>query len=77
MTLRVIRGWERLDDGLKGGALALGNFDGVHRGHRRVIEDALAAARRLGAPGGVISFEPHPRRYFQPDSAGSLSITAE
>lgn len=68
MTLRVIHGWRDLPAGQRGAAVALGNFDGVHLGHRRVIADARAAAARLGAPSGVISFEPHPRRYFQPDA---------
>jgi riboflavin kinase/FMN adenylyltransferase len=48
--------------------VALGNFDGVHVGHQRVIDDAVAAARRLSAPLGVISFEPHARMHFEPDS---------
>ena len=48
--------------------MALGNFDGVHLGHQRVIADAAEAARRLSAPLGVISFEPHARMHFQPDA---------
>lgn len=48
--------------------MALGNFDGVHRGHRQVIAAAREAASRLDVPSGMISFEPHPRRYFQPDA---------
>lgn len=48
--------------------MALGNFDGVHRGHQRVIAAAAQAAREAGAPLGVISFEPHPRRFHQPDA---------
>lgn len=51
-----------------GAAIALGNFDGLHAGHRAVIADAQAAAARLGAPVGVATFEPAPRRYFQPDA---------
>lgn len=51
-----------------GAAIALGNFDGLHAGHRAVIEDARRAAKRLGAPLGVATFEPAPRRHFQPDA---------
>ncbi len=51
-----------------GAAIALGNFDGLHAGHRAVIESAREAAMRLGAPLGVATFEPPPRRYFQPDA---------
>jgi len=49
---------------LRGASVAMGNFDGVHLGHRSVIN----LARREGVPLGVISFEPHPRSYFAPDS---------
>jgi len=52
----------------KGAAIALGNFDGLHAGHRAVIESAREAARRLKAKLGVATFEPPPRRYFQPDA---------
>ena len=49
---------------LRGASVAIGNFDGVHRGHQVLVEDA----RKAGSPVGVISFEPHPRRFFQPDA---------
>lgn len=51
-----------------GAAIALGNFDGLHAGHRAVIESARAAGKRIGAPLGVATFEPSPRRHFQPDA---------
>ena len=50
-----------------GAAIALGNFDGLHAGHRAVIEDARKQAKQIGAPLGVATFEPAPRRFFQPD----------
>lgn len=68
MPIEVIHGWQGLPPAARGAAVALGNFDGVHLGHQRVIADAVAAARDLGVPAGVISFEPHPRRWFQPDA---------
>src|SRR4051812_7177972 len=46
----------------------MGNFDGVHRGHQRVIAAAALAAREAEAPLGVISFDPHPRRFHQPQA---------
>ncbi|WP_421913609.1 bifunctional riboflavin kinase/FAD synthetase [Mesorhizobium sp.] len=52
---------------LRGGVVAIGNFDGVHRGHQAVLERALAEARRLGVPALVLTFEPHPRKVFRPD----------
>ena len=67
MSLKVIHHWKGLTEGDRGAAVALGNFDGVHRGHQRVIAQAAKGAREHGCPLGVISFEPHPRRVFQPD----------
>jgi riboflavin kinase/FMN adenylyltransferase len=52
---------------LKGAVLALGNFDGVHRGHRAVIGAATSRAAALGVPAAVMTFEPHPRLFFKPD----------
>jgi riboflavin kinase/FMN adenylyltransferase len=64
----VIEQWRGLAADARGAAVALGAFDGIHRGHRAVIASAAAAARRLGAPLGVVTFEPHPRRLFVPDA---------
>ena len=69
MPLKLIHGWQGLDAADRGAALALGNFDGVHRGHQQVIAGAARAAGALRAPLGVVTFEPHPRRWFQPDAA--------
>lgn len=49
---------------------ALGNFDGVHRGHQAVIGRAVSAARALGVAAAAVTFEPHPRRYFAPETPG-------
>ncbi len=53
----------------KGGVFALGNFDGVHRGHQVVISAALDKARNMGVTANVLTFEPHPRSLFQPNTA--------
>ena len=50
--------------GLEGAVVAIGNFDGLHRGHRGVIARARALARRLGKPCAVLTFEPHPADFF-------------
>src|SRR5262245_47550078 len=54
-------------DGLRGAVVAIGNFEGVHRGHRAVIDKAVTLARALGRPAAVLTFEPHPRAFFRPD----------
>lgn len=65
---------ERLDGGsavpdhLRGGIVALGNFDGFHLGHQAVVGRAVARARAEGRPVLVATFDPHPVRYFKPDA---------
>lgn len=65
--MRIFRDYHGIPEPWRGGALALGNFDGVHRGHQAVIEEAGRIAASLGKPFGVICFEPHPRQVFRPD----------
>ncbi|MEE8455775.1 MAG: bifunctional riboflavin kinase/FAD synthetase [Limibaculum sp.] len=66
--MQRIKGFEGLAPGQRGASVALGNFDGVHRGHQALIAEAARAGGQIGAPTGVITFEPHPRRFFQPDA---------
>ncbi|MEL7107817.1 MAG: riboflavin biosynthesis protein RibF [Pseudomonadota bacterium] len=61
--MTVIAHYKHVPDSARGFSIALGNFDGVHAGHRAVIAGAMAA----GAPLGVATFEPPPRQYFRPD----------
>ena len=77
MAARIIRGWRGLGADQKGAVVAVGAFDGVHRGHQAVIADAAGFARDLNAPLGVVSFDPHPRRFFQPDAAPFGLMTPE
>lgn len=58
---------EPLPEELKGGVVAIGNFDGVHRGHQTVLARALNVAEKKGLPALVLTFEPHPRTVFRPD----------
>lgn len=64
--MKILRGSGRLDAEDRGASVAIGNFDGVHRGHQRILETAREAGG--GAPLGVVTFEPHPRSFFSPGS---------
>lgn len=59
---------ENLPAGAQGAVVAIGNFDGVHKGHRALVLEAASIARTLKAPLAVLTFEPHPREFFQPDA---------
>ncbi|MCD2314588.1 bifunctional riboflavin kinase/FAD synthetase [Sphingomonas sp. IC-11] len=59
---------EALSDALRGGIVALGNFDGFHLGHQAVVGRAVERARAEGRPALVATFDPHPMRFFKPDS---------
>jgi riboflavin kinase/FMN adenylyltransferase len=67
--MQVHRGYWSLPKAALHGVVAIGNFDGVHRGHRALIERAREQADALRAPLGVITFEPHPREVLIPDRA--------
>jgi len=64
-----LSGERRVPDALRGGVIALGNFDGFHRGHQAVVGRAVAMAREQGRPALVATFDPHPVRFFKPDAA--------
>jgi riboflavin kinase/FMN adenylyltransferase len=64
---RTLPGDQPLPEDLRGGVVAIGNFDGVHLGHRAVLDRALSIARQAGRPAIALTFEPHPRSFFRPD----------
>ncbi len=65
--MQVFKDYREIPDAFRSAAIAIGNFDGVHLGHRAVIGEAGRIARAQGLPWAVMSFEPHPRLYFKPD----------
>ncbi|RJE85395.1 bifunctional riboflavin kinase/FAD synthetase [Paracoccus onubensis] len=72
--MQIHRDWTGLSADCRDATVAMGNFDGVHLGHRAVIE---AAAKAADAPLGVLTFEPHPREFFAPDAPPFRLMNAE
>lgn len=64
--MRVIRGGASTPSTVPGAVLAIGNFDGLHRGHQAVLAATAEMARERGIAAGLLTFEPHPRTYFAP-----------
>ena len=70
--MQIHQDYQWLDPSARGASVAMGNFDGVHRGHQSVIDLA-----RGPAPLGIITFEPHPRQFFAPQSPAFRLMNAE
>ena len=75
--MKTLQTYTNLLDDDKGAVIALGNFDGLHRGHQAVIAEAKSIAEKLGAPLGIGLFRPHPYRYFKPDAPPFRLMSAE
>jgi riboflavin kinase/FMN adenylyltransferase len=72
--MKIFHHHEGIPGAYKGAVIAIGNFDGVHLGHRALIEEAAHHAAERGAPLGVLAFEPHPQEFFRP-GAESFRLT--
>jgi riboflavin kinase/FMN adenylyltransferase len=68
----VIRGHRAIVERLPGAAVAIGLFDGVHRGHQELIKRAIAAARARGGTAAALTFDPHPSVILAPDHAPAM-----
>jgi len=75
--VKTLQTYTDLDAADKGAVIALGNFDGLHRGHQAVIAEAKSIAQGLGAPLGIGLFRPHPYRYFKVDAPPFRLMSAE
>lgn len=75
--MEIVRALDAVEPRHRGAVAAIGNFDGVHLGHRAVIGEAARIAGDLHAPLAVLTFEPHPRMFFQPDAAPFRLSTSE
>lgn len=71
--MHIIRDFEHCEQAQKGAVVALGNFDGVHRGHQAILRICLEQAKKRNAMPAVMTFEPHPREFFAKTS-GALRI---
>jgi len=69
LLVEIVRQLADLPASLRQGAITIGNFDGVHIGHARIVERLLAAARRVQGPALVFTFDPHPVRLLRPEQA--------
>lgn len=65
--MQVLEGLKIVPPAAMGLVLAIGNFDGVHRGHQAILKRSKALSQALAAPLGVMTFEPHAREYFRPE----------
>jgi riboflavin kinase/FMN adenylyltransferase len=65
--MKRVGGDQIVEEALRGGVVALGNFDGFHLGHQAVVGRAVELAKAQGRPAIVATFDPHPVRYFKPD----------
>jgi riboflavin kinase/FMN adenylyltransferase len=65
--MRLFRHHTEIPAEARGAVVALGNFDGIHRGHQAVIATAAEVAKNLGTTRAILTFEPHPREFFRPD----------
>ncbi len=75
--MRILQQFHDLTSEDRGAAAAIGNFDGVHLGHQKVIGLAREVGQAIGAPLGVVTFEPHPREVFAPDAPPFRLMNAE
>lgn len=75
--MRIVRDHQFVSPGDRGASAAIGNFDGIHKGHRAVIDIARGHAERLARPLGIVTFEPHPREVFAPDAPPFRLMNAE
>jgi len=66
--MRILRDYHYVTPADQGASAAIGNFDGGHLGHQTVIDIARTQGAKIGAPLGVMTFEPHPRQYFAPSA---------
>ena len=74
--MRVFRSLAEIPAGFGPTVAAVGNFDGVHRGHREILDAVISEARAAGAKAVAVTFDPHPEQFLRPDKAPRLITPA-
>lgn len=74
--MRIFHGFDNVNEIVRP-AVTLGSFDGVHSGHRRILDSLMAESKRIGGQSVVITFDPHPRQVIFPDQKMELLTTTE
>ncbi|MFQ3360893.1 MAG: riboflavin kinase/FMN adenylyltransferase [Alphaproteobacteria bacterium] len=69
VAMEIINSYKNIPKRLQGGVVALGNFDGVHLGHRVLLKETIKLAYELNVFPGVMTFAPHPKKFFQPENS--------
>src|SRR6266536_5515321 len=75
--MRIIHNTRELEGAQRATAVAIGNFDGVHLAHQKLLQNVVQTARRLGTMATALTFEPHPTRVLAPEHAPSLLTPLE
>jgi len=68
VVMEIINSYKNISKSLQGGVIALGNFDGVHLGHKVLLKETINLANKYNTLSGVMTFNPHPKQFFQPDN---------
>ena len=62
--MKIIKNYKNIDDGYKGSVIAIGNFDGIHNGHKALINNIIELSKTMGKKSGICTFNPHPKNFF-------------
>ena len=65
--MRIFTNYNIADERDRNASIAIGNFDGVHLGHKEIISKAISIGKKNNIPSGVLIFQPHPRKFFRPN----------
>jgi len=76
-SFQVFRGADGVAERLGATVVAFGKFDGVHRGHRALLDRALGSGRRMGLPTGAVTFVRHPHAYLRGETPPALTGLAD